>query len=163
MNSNGANIVTSSPPKLGGAGGGMATVGRHSRNKQELLEYRRELRNNSTKAEKILWNLLKGKNVAGLKFRRQYSVDNYILDFYCPKLRLAIELDGDYHFHLEQPTIDKERDDYLISHFGIKTLRFENSVVIEHPHIIVGAIMQYLSDGHTTPDPSYLRRGVEAT
>ena len=152
----------SSPPKLGGVGGGMASSKRHPRNSQELLGRRKELRNNSTMAEKALWDLLKGKRVAGLKFRRQYSIDNYILDFYCPQLKLAIELDGDYHFHVEQPVTDKRRDDYLLQNYGIKTLRFENHVVFERQHVIVAAIMQCLAAGHTTPNPSYLSRGAEA-
>ena len=165
MNTANNMVANSSPPKIGGVGGGMMPAIDRRRNNQSMQLFRRELRNNSTMAEKALWNLLKGKNVAGLKFRRQYSVDNYILDFYCTRLKLAIELDGDYHFHLGQPVSDKQRDEYLLQQYGIKTLRFENQVVFEHPYVIVNAILQSagLAGGHTTPAPSYLRRGVEKT
>ncbi len=50
-----------------------------------------------TKAEIVLWSKLKGKQLNGLKFRRQYSINNYVVDFYCPELRLAIEIDGGVH------------------------------------------------------------------
>ncbi|WP_143525188.1 endonuclease domain-containing protein, partial [Labilibacter marinus] len=63
-------------------------------NRPELIKKRKQLRNNSTPAECELWNYLKGKKVCRLKFRRQYSVGKYVLDFYCPELKLAIELDG---------------------------------------------------------------------
>lgn len=66
-------------------------------NRNEELEKRRELRNNSTKAESLLWQQLKGKQVAGFKFRRQYSVGKFVLDFYCAERKLAIELDGSSH------------------------------------------------------------------
>lgn len=58
---------------------------------------RKELRNNPTKTEKILWAFLKGKKLSGYKFRRQYGVGKYIVDFYCPQMKLAIELDGEMH------------------------------------------------------------------
>ena len=94
-------------------------------------------------AEKALWNWLKGDQVDGLRFRRQFSVDNYILDFYCPKLKLCIELDGDYHFHVNQPLCDVEREESLLTKYGIHTLRFENCVVFEHPQTIIDAIINY--------------------
>ena len=65
-------------------------------NKKALKERRRELRQNSTPAEKILWKLLRDSKL-GAKFRRQYSVGGYVLDFYCPKLKIAIELLGSVH------------------------------------------------------------------
>ena len=65
-------------------------------NDRVLKETRRKLRRDSTKAEKILWQELRRKRL-GMKFFRQYSVENFILDFYCPKYCLVIELDGGYH------------------------------------------------------------------
>ena len=61
-------------------------------NKSDVTGNRKELRNHSTSAEATLWKMLKGKQIAGLKFRRQHSVGPYILDFYCPQIKLAIEL-----------------------------------------------------------------------
>ena len=59
---------------------------------------RRSLRRKLTLAEAVLWDLLKNKKLDGRKFRRQHSIDKYIVDFYCPSERLAVELDGEHHF-----------------------------------------------------------------
>ena len=103
---------------------------------------RRELRSHGTSAEGALWNMLKRKQIAGLQFRRQFSVGNYVLDFYCPALKLAIELDGDYHYHMDMPDRDWARDRELLEKYGIKTVRFENKIVFQHPESIRFAIMQ---------------------
>ena len=142
MEGNDAYCSCSSPSKIEGVGGSM-TPKRYSKNSPKTKLLRRELRNNSTMAEKALWNWLKGDQVDGLRFRRQFSVDNYILDFYCPKLKLCIELDGDYHFHVNQPLCDAEREESLLTKYGIHTLRFENCVVFEHPQTIIDAIINY--------------------
>lgn len=86
---------------------------------------RRQLRNSSTPQEKLLWEQLKGKKL-GHKFIRQYSVDNYVVDFYCPAKRLAIELDGG--IHLKTIKYDKHRTSYLEA-FNIKVLKFRNSEI----------------------------------
>ena len=62
------------------------------------------------------------------------------MDFYCPSLKLAIELDGDYHYHMEMPDRDWRRDGELQEKYGIKTLRFENKIVFNHPEAILEAI-----------------------
>ncbi len=97
-------------------------------NNKTLRERRRELRNNQTEEEKILWAKLKNSQIKGLKFVRQYSVGPYILDFYCPKLRLAVELDGGQHNDIENKLYDQGRDDYLKS-VDIRTIRFWNQDV----------------------------------
>lgn len=66
-------------------------------NKQEFKNVRKKLRNNLTPAEASLWNYLKEGQLLGRKFRRQSSIGKYIVDFYCPKEKLAIELDGEVH------------------------------------------------------------------
>ena len=146
------NKLDSSPSKIEGAGGSMTEgcsrkqtreQAKYAKNTKRIKELRRNLRKNSTIAEKALWNWLKGGNIEGLKFRRQYSVENYILDFYCPKLKLCIELDGDYHFHVNQPLFDAERDQFLKDKYRIHTLRFENKIVFKNPHAIIDAIINY--------------------
>ena len=117
---------------------------RHITNIEELKDSRRLLRSNGTPAEGRLWNMLKGKKIANLQFRRQYSIDRYILDFYCPALKLAIELDGDYHFNGVVCERDYVRDKYLFENFGIRTIRFENKIVFEQPQSIINAILQSL-------------------
>ena len=75
-------------------------------NRKGLKSYRSSLRNRSTSAEAVLWDILKSKNLDGRKFRRQYSIGSYIVDFCCPSEKLIIELDGDPHgeYHKIQST-----------------------------------------------------------
>jgi len=77
----------------------------------------------------LLWTYLKQSQLTGKKFRRQQSIGNYIVDFYCPEKKLAIELDGDFHFDEEVKKYDQERTNF-ISKLGIKVLRFENQEVL---------------------------------
>ncbi len=100
-------------------------------NKKEYVKKRQYLRKNMTKAEIILWSKLKGKQLNGLKFRRQYGINNYVVDFYCPELRLAIELDGDVHGYNSRITYDKQRQ-RDIEKLGIKVLRYTNNDVIKN-------------------------------
>lgn len=67
-------------------------------NKKELKSRRQELRGNQTKAEQKLWEHLRNRQMEGIKFRRQFSIDNSVVDFYSPALKFAIEVDGDTHF-----------------------------------------------------------------
>ena len=140
------DMASSSPSKIRGGKGALTTNEQektvHVFNNPEMKGYRRELRANGTPAERALWNWLKGKQVKGLQFRRQFSVGCHILDFYCPALKLAIELDGDYHYHMVMPDQDGKRDQELLLKHGIKTLRFENNTVFEHPNVIIDAILQ---------------------
>lgn len=79
-------------------------------NRPNLKENRKFLRNNSTSAESVLWTILKNKQGAGMKFRRQHSIGNYIVDFYCTKLNLIIGLDGEYHASYQAIIRDEKRD-----------------------------------------------------
>lgn len=103
---------------------------------------RKGLRNNSTPQEKLLWKQLQGKKL-GYKFIRQYSVDNFVVDFYCPSKRLAIELDG--VIHLKTVEYDRYRTSYLEA-FSIKVLRFENSEVDLNIRSVIERIMFSLLD-----------------
>ena len=89
----------------------------------------KELRNNETDAEKILWEKLRNNQIKGLKFRRQHPINLYIVDFYCHKLKLIIELDGDYHSLREQVSKDIERTEAL-SLMGLEVIRFKNDEVL---------------------------------
>jgi len=110
---------------------GGAASDRIINNKSALKTFRKQLRNSLTAAEAKLWTHLQNKQLNGRKFRRQFSIDNYILDFYCPSEKLAIELDGEVHNIETQAKYDNERDLFL-SYYGIKVLRFENKVVFEN-------------------------------
>jgi very-short-patch-repair endonuclease len=94
-------------------------------NKTKNLTKRILLRQSQTKEEAMLWDKVRN-NKLGFKIKRQYSVGPYVLDFYCPIKKLAIELDGSQH--LEEKEYDVERSDYL-SVFGIKVIRFWNNEV----------------------------------
>ncbi|EPR65653.1 N-6 DNA methylase [Cyclobacterium qasimii] len=129
----------SSPPSQGGVAEGRG--GYKINNLPHLKTFRKELRNNLTPAEASLWTLLQNKKLDGRKFRRQHSVGNYILDFYCPSEKLAIELDGQGHFNEVQAEYDRERD-LFINAFGIKVLRFENKEVFENTESVLNAIKE---------------------
>jgi very-short-patch-repair endonuclease len=79
-------------------------------------------------AEVILWTKLQRKQLGGHKFRRQFGVGKYSVDFYCPKLKLAIEVDGDSHFRGQAKKKDSRRESY-VEQFGIEVLRFTNDDV----------------------------------
>jgi very-short-patch-repair endonuclease len=100
-------------------------------NRPYLRDTRRELRNSSTTAEAELWKHLKGGQQQGRKFRRQHSIGNYILDFYCPSEKLAIELDGQVHYSAIADSFDQARDKEL-NGLSIKVLRFENKEVFQN-------------------------------
>eukprot|EP01156_Anaeramoeba_ignava_P002530 Anaeramoba_ignava/a218650_23.p5 GENE.a218650_23~~a218650_23.p5 ORF type:complete len:124 (-),score=38.09 a218650_23:578-949(-) len=100
-------------------------------NKHEMTQLRKLNRNNMPKAEIVLWSVLKGKKLEGYKFRRQYSVENYILDFYCPEFKLGIEIDGPSHYDDDSMKKDKERTQF-ISNYDIKIIRFSNIDVYEN-------------------------------
>lgn len=95
-------------------------------NDPRFLLRRRALRRSATLAETRFWTRVRKKQFMGLKFWRQYGIGPYIVDFYCPKIRLAIELDGDLHFLAGAPEYDRERQCYIES-FDIRVIRFLNS------------------------------------
>ncbi|MDQ3020909.1 MAG: DUF559 domain-containing protein [Bacteroidota bacterium] len=112
-------------------------------NKSKYKQRRKDLRNNPTKTEKLLWDILKGKKLEGYKFRRQYGVGRYVIDFYCVKKKLALEIDGDVHDNEESKVYDKEREEF-ISNFGIGTLRIKNEKVERNIEEVVEMILKEL-------------------
>ena len=94
-------------------------------NKTSEKEKRRSLRNNMPPIEALVWSRLRYNQVLGYKFRRQYSVGPYVIDFYCPALKLAVEIDGDSHFVTDAIENDERRQAFIES-FGIHFLRFTN-------------------------------------
>ena len=127
-----------SPPSKGGVPegrGGCTTLTTQNpkiriNNLPKLKTFRKKLRNNLTPAEATFWKVVKNKQFENRKFRRQHSIGSYILDFYCPSEKLAMELDGEVHFVDKQRVYDRERRLFL-EHFGVKVLRFENRIVFE--------------------------------
>jgi very-short-patch-repair endonuclease len=113
-----------------------------TKNIPQLKQYRRNLRKNMTQAEVALWIMIKNKQL-GERFLRQYSIDNCIVDFYCPKFKLAIKLDGEQHFSEYGIEKDEKRDAYLKSREVI-VLRFENFEILEYPQRTLEEIKRYL-------------------
>jgi very-short-patch-repair endonuclease len=111
-------------------------------NSKNLLEKRKCLRNNLTPQEIILWSRLK-KEQLGCKFRRQHSIGNYIVDFYCPKKKLIVELDGCQHKREKDTKYDAKRTKYLES-LGIKVLRFWNNEINGNLNGVILKIEEYL-------------------
>ena len=95
------------------------------------------------KAEVILWSRLKGKRLDGYKFRRQFSVAQFVVDFYCPRLKLAIEVDGDSHFSEGSELSDKARQDFIES-FGISFLRFTNKEIYGNLDEVLSKIEDFI-------------------
>ncbi|PCH89422.1 MAG: cytosine methyltransferase [Flavobacteriales bacterium] len=108
-------------------------------NKKHLITFRKKLRRNLTPAEAALWPLLKNRQILGFRFRRQFSVDNYIIDFFCPRAKIAIELDGEVHYQVEALQNDRKRDADLHK-IGIQVLRFENKLVFDNTSQVIDAI-----------------------
>ena len=88
----------------------------------------KEYRKNSTKSEEIMWRVLRNRQLINLKFRRQYILAGYIIDFYCASHKIAIEVDGSIHDNKAQIEHDKYRQDILESH-GIKFIRVRSERV----------------------------------
>src|SRR3990172_4408774 len=101
---------------------------------------RKGLRCNMPLAEVILWGKLKGKQMGGFKFRRQYGIDQFVTDFYCPALKLAIEIDGDSHFEENAISSDRERQAHIEA-LGIQFMRFTNIEIYEN---IAGVTLQIM-------------------
>lgn len=95
----------------------------------KLTEFARELRANQTKAESLVWTIVRGRRLGGLKFRRQYSTPPYIVDFACIERKLIIEFDGGYHDLIYE--IDGMRQKQL-EQLGWTIVRFRNEDVLEH-------------------------------
>jgi very-short-patch-repair endonuclease len=101
----------------------------------------RMLRNNMTIAEIRLWNELKNKQLCGLDFHRQKPIDEFIVDFFCPKLFLVIEIDGDSHEGKLERDSQRQRD---IEKFGVRFLRFSHEEVMQNLEGVVDSIVNWI-------------------
>ena len=100
----------------------------------------RILRRSSTKSEQILWEILRKKSLGGYKFRRQHPIGPYVIDFYCARKQLGIELDGSIHINLQVQQNDLARTRFL-SGRGIKIIRFWNRDLYQNPTLIIERIL----------------------
>ncbi|HVQ56651.1 MAG TPA: endonuclease domain-containing protein [Pyrinomonadaceae bacterium] len=104
-----------------------------------LEEFRSRLRKSLMPAEAVFWNRVKNSRLDGRKFRRQHSVGNHILDFYCPSEKLAIELDGEGHYTGTATLRDRSRRQFIEAQ-GIRVIRFENKRVFEDTEWVLDVI-----------------------
>ena len=118
----------------------------------KLVALAKELRKNMTFGEIALWREIKGKKL-GVSFSRQIPIDNFIVDFYCKDLRLAIEVDGSIHFEEEQIKKDTHRQKRLES-LGVKIIRFSDLDVKNNLNWVLTEIKQVISELKPTPNPS---------
>ena len=100
-------------------------------NKKRQTPTRKFLRNNAPEAERELWSKLKGSQVLGYKFRRQYGIGSYVVDFYCADMSLVIEVDGETHVTDDELEYDRNRQKE-IEGLGLKVLRFTNRDVFDN-------------------------------
>ena len=109
------------------------------RYEKHLKEYSRQLRKEMTEAEKLLWSRIRGKQLKGFQVYRQKPIGRFVVDFYCPKANLVIELDGGQHYSEEMRARDRRRDRYLEG-VGLWVLRFSDREVFEDLPAVVEKI-----------------------
>ena len=126
--------------------GGRGSASRFSRTAGMTSKARR-LRRIPTEAEKSLWKALRRDQIRGVSFRRQHPIGRYVLDFYCPSARLAIEVDGGQHASGQQKESDLSRDQWLAAQ-GIRILRFWNNDVLSN---LEGVLQTIIVDLEKTP------------
>jgi very-short-patch-repair endonuclease len=122
---------------------------RSHRVKPILLQCARKLRDDSAPAEKILWAVLRDRQLGGFKFRRQFPLDHFVVDFYCAAAKLVIELDGDSHS--DRVKYDAERTNRL-EELGFIVIRFENPDVFDHVDGVLESILKHCI-ANTAPSP----------
>ena len=131
--------------------------------KKSLKQPSRQLRNNMTDAEQLLWSRLRRKQIHNVQFNRQKPLLGYIVDFYCAKARLVIELDGSQHFDSENREKDILRDKAL-AEWGLHVLRFDNLQVLTETESVVGVVYQVVGERlHTAeipPNPPFSKGGT---
>ena len=104
-----------------------------------LKQLSRQLRENMTDAERYLWAKLRRKQLKGYQFYRQRPIGDYIVDFFCPRAKLVVEVDGGQHFSEEVIEYDRIRDECMSS-LGLRVLRFTNTEVLAHVEGVVESI-----------------------
>jgi very-short-patch-repair endonuclease len=115
----------------------------------KLKKLARELRNDSTKAEIFMWKMLKGKQLYGYDFHRQKPLDNYIVDFFCQELMLAIELDGFSHLFSEVYQKDQKKEK-ILNQLGVTVLHFWDEEVFNDTDNVFRIIEDYIYEYEKT-------------
>jgi very-short-patch-repair endonuclease len=114
----------------------------------KLFHFARLNRRTQTKAEKILWKALRGRNLDGFKFRRQHPIADFIADFFCFERNLIIEVDGDYHNARKQKEYDEGRT-YELRELNITVIRFTNKEVLKNLDFVIDKLLRHLNSSHS--------------
>ena len=117
---------------------------------RNLKEHSRQLRKNMTDTEKYLRAKIRKKQLKGYQFYRQKPIGDYIVDFFCPRAKLVIEVDGSHHFSDEMTEYDRIRNEYLSS-LGLRMLRFTNTDVLTHIEGVVEGIIENMEEIPLSP------------
>ncbi len=121
----------------------------------------RELRKKQTDGENLLWSHLRGKKLMDIQFYRQKPIGQFIVDFFAPKVKLVVEIDGSQHMEGDHSLSDKNRDNYLAG-LGIKVLRFNSRVVLTETEAVLEVIFRTITEHLNTeipPCPPFLKGG----
>jgi very-short-patch-repair endonuclease len=125
---------------------------------KNLKQFSRDLRNNSTLSEVLLWMKIKGKQIKGYQFLRQKPLDRYIADFYCQKLRLVIEVDGYSHYDQEAQENDMLRDS-ILQRYGLFIMRIDDKEVKQNMNQVLRTIEIYIDEFENTNPPAPFVKG----
>ncbi|MHB9101850.1 MAG: DUF559 domain-containing protein, partial [Sulfuricella sp.] len=142
-----ALLLFPSPSGRGARGEGEEVIRKHSNLPSELREFARELRQNQTDAENLLWMLLRDRRFAGQKFRRQHPLPPYVIDFYCHEEKLAVELDGGQH--ADNIEYDEARTKFIAEQ-GIRVIRYWNNQVLQETESVLQHLWNELTE---SPSP----------
>lgn len=112
--------------------------------RRDLKPLANTLRNNFTKEEQIFWSMLRKKQINNIQFYRQKPIDNYILDFYAPKVRLGIELDGLHHHSQENNEADMFRTS-IVANYNITIKRYDNFIIKNNVNYVIDDISKYIN------------------
>ena len=154
--------VLTPPFEKGGQGGFWEGYGM-LRYAENLKAKARELRKALTESESALWSRLRAKRVFGVQFYRQKPIGQYIVDFFAPRAKLVIEVDGSQHMEEDHSKRDKQRDEYLTK-LGLKVLRFDSRVALTETDAVMEIIYQTVTDrlnSEIPPVPPFPKGGTK--
>jgi very-short-patch-repair endonuclease len=101
------------------------------RSRRNMTQIARKLRHNQTPTEKMVWEVVRRKQIEGLRFLGQHDIGHFVLDFYCAVLNLALEIDGGIHALPEVERYDRDREMLLLEESGVRFIRFSNDQVLK--------------------------------
>lgn len=113
---------------------------------RQLKSLSRQLRSNMTDSEQLLWSRLRRKQVLGVQFYRQKPIRNYIVDFYAPRVKLVVEVDGSQHCNTQDLLDDKQRD-ACMNQQGLQVLRFNNLQVLQELDAVMDVVFRAVESG----------------